>query len=381
MFSKIGSDMLLRCLFTFLCAVAVALIATPLVKKLACRVGAIDVPKDNRRMHKKPIPLWGGLAIYLGFLISVLIFCDLSKELIGILVGASFVVLLGAIDDRFVLDAKLKFLGQIVAAIIPVACGLRIDFISDFFHFAEGGQIVLSTLSIPLTIIWIVGLSNAVNLIDGLDGLACGVSTIASFSIFLIVVQLGDAATALVIAALAGACIGFLPYNFNPAKIFMGDSGALFLGFILGTVSISGNFKWFTFLNFGLPFIVLGLPIFDTAIAIIRRVIHGKKPWEADRGHIHHKLIDMGMSQKQAVAVLYAASAILGLSAILLTNSNTIKLIIMAVVIVISVAAAIRLYLAHERHLKEQHEQEMAAQNNSASQGNNAPASDAPESN
>lgn len=362
MFSKLSSDTLLRCLFTFLCAVGIALIATPLVKKLACRAGAIDVPKDARRMHKEPIPLWGGLAIYLAFLIAVLVNCHLSRQLIGILLGASLIVLLGAIDDRFVLDAKLKFLGQIVAAVIPVACGLRIDFISDFFHFAEGGQILLSSLSIPVTILWIVGLSNAVNLIDGLDGLACGVSTIASFSIFLIVVQLGDAATALIIAALAGACLGFLPYNFNPAKIFMGDSGALFLGFILGTVSISGNFKWFTFLNFGLPFLVLGLPIFDTLIAIIRRLIHGKKPWEADRGHIHHKLIDMGMSQKQAVAVLYAASAVLGLSAILLTNSNTIKLILMGIVILISAAAAIRLYLAHERHLKALHESENQGQ-------------------
>ena len=217
--------------------------------------------------------------------------------------------------------------------------------------------------------LWIVGLSNAVNFIDGLDGLACGVSTIASFSIFLIVVQLGDASTALLIAALAGACIGFLPYNFNPAKIFMGDSGALFLGFILATVSVSGNFKWFTLVNFGLPFLVLGLPIFDTAIAIIRRLIHGKKPWEADRGHIHHKLIDMGMSQKQAVAILYAISAILGLSAILLTNSNLIKILIMVLVILITLAAAVKLYITHERHLKEQLGQSAEKQDKPADPG------------
>ncbi len=361
MFTNISSGELLRSLFAFLCAAAIALAATPLVKKFACRVGAIDVPKDARRVHKKPIPLLGGIAIYLGFLISVLIFADLSLQLAGILIGASVIVLLGALDDRFVLDAKLKFVVQIVAAIIPVACGLRIEFISNFFNFAEGGKIWLSYLSAPLTVLWIVGLSNAVNFIDGLDGLACGVSTIASFSIFLIVVQLGDAATALLIAALAGACIGFLPYNFNPAKIFMGDSGALFLGFILATVSVSGNFKWFTLVNFGLPFLVLGLPIFDTAIAIIRRLIHGKKPWEADRGHIHHKLIDMGMSQKQAVAILYAVSAILGLSAILLTNSNLIKMMIMALVILIVLAVAVKLYLSHERHFKEQ--QAMSAEN------------------
>ena len=351
MFTHLSSKELLCALFAFLCATAVSLIATPLIKKMACKFGAIDVPKDARRIHKKPIPLWGGIAIFLGFILSVLIFSDLSTELIGILVGATIIVILGAVDDRFALDAKVKFLVQIVAAVIPIACGLRIEVFSNLFG-SDGSRIVLDVFSIPLTLIWIVGVCNAVNLIDGLDGLACGVSTIAALSTFLVVVQHDDAASALVIAALAGACIGFLPYNFNPAKIFMGDSGALFLGFILATVSISGNFKMHTLINFGLPFVVLGLPIFDTIFAILRRVLRGKKPWEADRGHIHHKLIDMGMSQKQAVAVLYAISALLGLSAVLLTNSNWVKIGVIAAVLVISAALAIKLYLAHERTVK-----------------------------
>ncbi len=353
MFTHLSSAELLRSLFAFLCAIAVALAATPLVKKLAFRFGAIDVPKDARRMHKKPIPLWGGIAIYLGFIVSVLIFVKPDLELAGILIGASLIVILGAVDDRYALDAKVKFLVQIVAAVIPIACGLRIEVLSNFFG-DDGSRIALSFLSIPLTLIWIVGVCNAVNLIDGLDGLACGVSTIAALSTFLVVVQHDDAVTAVVIAALAGACIGFLPYNFNPAKIFMGDSGALFLGFILATVSISGNFKMHTLINFGLPFVVLGLPIFDTVFAILRRVIHGKKPWEADRGHIHHKLIDMGMSQKQAVAVLYLISVVLGSSAVLLTNSNWIKILVMVGVLVISAAFAIKLYLQREAAAKKE---------------------------
>ncbi|MBQ4048938.1 MAG: undecaprenyl/decaprenyl-phosphate alpha-N-acetylglucosaminyl 1-phosphate transferase [Clostridia bacterium] len=357
MFTHLSSAELLRSLFAFLCAIAVALAATPLVKKLAFRLGAIDVPKDARRMHKKPIPLWGGIAIYLGFIVSVLVFVKPDLELTGILIGASLIVILGAVDDRYALDAKVKFLVQIVAAVIPIACGLRIEVLSNFFG-DDGSRIALSFLSIPLTLIWIVGVCNAVNLIDGLDGLACGVSTIAALSTFLVVVQHDDAVTAVVIAALAGACIGFLPYNFNPAKIFMGDSGALFLGFILATVSISGNFKMHTLINFGLPFVVLGLPIFDTVFAILRRVIHGKKPWEADRGHIHHKLIDMGMSQKQAVAVLYLISAVLGSSAVLLTNSNWIKILIMVGVLVISAAFAIKLYLLREAAAKKEQKEQ-----------------------
>lgn len=351
MFTHLTSSELLRSLFAFLCAIAVSLAATPLVKKLAFRFGAIDVPKDARRMHKKPIPLWGGIAIYLGFIVSVLIFVKPDLELAGILIGASLIVILGAVDDRYELNAKIKFLVQIAAAAIPIACGLRIEVLSNFFG-DDGSRIALSFLSIPLTLIWIVGVCNAVNLIDGLDGLACGVSTIAALSTFLVVIQHDNAVTAAVIAALAGACIGFLPYNFNPAKIFMGDSGALFLGFILATVSISGNFKMHTMINFGLPFIVLGLPIFDTTFAILRRVIHGKKPWEADRGHIHHKLIDRGMSQKQAVAVLYAISAVLGLSAVLLTNSNWTRIMIMGIVLFISVAFAIKLYVSRESAVK-----------------------------
>ena len=169
---------------------------------------------------------------------------------------------------------------------------------------------------------WIVGITNAVNLIDGLDGLACGVSTISSMTMLVIALTVAEPDVALLMAALAGGCIGFLPYNLNPAKIFMGDTGSTFLGFILATVSIEGLFKSYAIISFAVPFLMLGLPIFDTCFAILRRVSHGQSPMSPDRGHIHHRLIDMGFNQKQAVAVLYVISAILGLSAVVLTTTN-----------------------------------------------------------
>ncbi len=354
MLQHLSPDFLLHSLYAFLCAGILSCLATPLIRQLAIRWGAVDVPKDNRRMHRNAMPLWGGVAIWLGFTVSVLLFGQLDKEMVGIVIGAGLVMVTGMLDDRFDLPPLVKLVGQIIAAAVPVCLGLRIESFTNLFPWLDGDSIFLSISSIPLTIIWIVGLSNAVNLIDGLDGLACGVSSIASLSIFLIIIQIpgGSLATALLIAALAGACFGFLPFNFNPAKIFMGDSGALFLGYVLGAASITGMFKWYALVSFGLPFLVLGLPIFDTAVAIIRRLLRGQKPWQADRGHLHHRLIDMGLSQRQAVAVLYTASGVLGLSAVLLTESNWIKLIVMGAVICIAVALAIRSFVIHERHLK-----------------------------
>ena len=177
----------------------------------------------------------------------------------------------------------------------------------------------------PATVIWIVAITNAVNLIDGLDGLACGVSTISSMTLLVIALVVSEGNVAILMAALAGGCIGFLPYNLNPAKIFMGDTGSTFLGYILAVVSIQGLFKFYTIISFAVPFLMLGLPIFDTCFAFIRRIAHGQSPMHADRSHVHHRLIDMGFNQKQAVAVLYVISAILGLSAVVLTTSGPVK--------------------------------------------------------
>jgi len=282
-------------------AAVVAFITTPVVRSLAFKVGAVDVPRDNRRMHKHPIPRMGGLAIFFGFILSALIFIPLTTPLRGMLLGAVVIVILGIFDDIYALPAMPKFLIQILAALIAVLMGNRIDILSNPNIFSSDPYWVLGWLSIPISVIWIVGITNAVNLIDGLDGLACGVSTISSMTMLVIALTVAEPEVALLMAALSGGCIGFLPYNLNPAKIFMGDTGSTFLGFILAVVSIQGLFKSYAIISFAVPFLMLGLPIFDTCFAIFRRVSHGQSPMAPDRGHIHHRLIDMGFSQKQAV--------------------------------------------------------------------------------
>lgn len=327
---------------TIIAAFAVAAVLsyffTPPVKNFAHKVGAIDVPKDARRMHKKPIQRLGGLAIYGGFLCSILIFGQLDETMLCVLLGAAIIVALGIFDDVLALGAKLKFVVQIVAAAIPVCIGdLQIGLFTNLNPLSDTPFVHLGILAVPVTIIWIVGITNAVNLIDGLDGLAVGVSSIAAITMLAVALLTGNMPIAITMAALAGACIGFMPYNLNPAKIFMGDTGSTFLGYMLATVSIMGLFKFYAVISFAVPFLILGLPIFDTANAIIRRVAAGRSPMSPDRGHVHHKLIDMGFNQKQAVAILYAISATLGLTAVVLTSSGEVK----AIVLLLAVLAAI----------------------------------------
>ncbi|MGI6337166.1 MAG: MraY family glycosyltransferase [Eubacteriales bacterium] len=303
----------------FLVAGIVAFATTPLVKKFAYVVGAVDVPKDNRRMHKTPMPRLGGLAIFFGFLIAILLFGSMDRVMASILIGALIIVTLGIFDDILRLQSWIKFIVQCAAACVPVLYGgLRIEFFTSFNLFSGDRFLYLGYLSIPITIIWIVGMTNAVNFIDGLDGLAAGVSTIASLSLLAVSCITQNSYVAIVMACLTGACVGFLPYNLNPAKIFMGDTGALFLGFILATMSIQGLFKFYAVISFAVPFLILGLPLFDMIVSVLRRVLSGKSPMAADREHIHHKLIDMGFNQKQAVAILYGITIILGLIAVVL---------------------------------------------------------------
>lgn len=318
---------------------------TPVVKSFAKKVGAIDVPKDSRRMHSTPIPRLGGLAIFLGFLFSVLLFANIDPTLQGILLGAVVIVVLGMIDDIVPLNALLKFVVQIMAALIVVLYGnLRIDTFTNPNILSDSPYIHLGFWSIPITVLWIVAITNAVNLIDGLDGLAVGVSSIASLSLLIIAIILFEPNIALVMAALAGACIGFMPYNINPAKIFMGDTGSTFLGFILATISIQGLFKFYAVVSFAVPFLILGLPIFDTMFAIGRRVLSGKSPMSPDRGHVHHRLIDMGFNQKQSVTILYLMSGLLGLSAVVLTSSGEIKALFLVLAVILAIAIAYNIY-------------------------------------
>ena len=296
------------------CAALLSYVCTPLVRVLAFKVGAVDVPRDGRRMHSVPIPRIGGLAIFIGFALTILSFCEMNKFLAVMLFGALIIVVMGVLDDIFALNAWLKFAIQLAVAIFAVFEGVTIEFVS------LGEKMVsLGFWAYPITVIWIVGLTNSINLIDGLDGLACGVSAICSMSLFVVMLILGDFQSALVIAIVIGACIGFFPFNAHPAKIFMGDTGAQTLGYLLSLIAIEGVFKTHTVFSFLIPLSIFGLPLFDTLFAIIRRLIHGKSPFSSDRGHIHHRLIDMGFGQKKSTKILYSICGILGIAAVLLT--------------------------------------------------------------
>ncbi len=357
-----------------LCAFLVSLVTTPVVRSLAHKVGAVDVPKDNRRMHKVPIPRMGGLSIFFGFLLSALIFVPMTTALRSMLLGAVVIVVLGIFDDIYALPAKFKFVVQIVAALIAVMGGNVISSLSNPNILSDNPYWHLGFLSIPVTVLWIVAITNSVNLIDGLDGLACGVSTISSMTMLVIALSVADPEVALLMAALAGGCIGFLPYNLNPAKIFMGDTGSTFLGYILAVVSIQGLFKFYTIISFVVPFLMLGLPIFDTCFAFFRRIAHGQSPMAPDRSHIHHRLIDMGFSQKQAVAVLYIISAILGLTAVVLATSSALRAMILLIALCVAAGVAAKVFLhynAAKQQARTEHQPEEASSQSEDGNGTN----------
>ena len=343
-----GNALVAYVLIALLVAMVLSFLMTPVVKSFAYKVGAIDVPKDSRRMHKVPVPRLGGLAIFSGFMVSALLFVPLTSEMKSIMLGAVVIVVLGVIDDSMALPALLKFVVQILAALIPALNGVTIRVFTNPNVFSSDLYWKLGKLSLPLTVLWIVAVTNSVNLIDGLDGLANGVSTISATTMLVIALLLGETDVSLALAALVGACIGFMPYNLNPAKMFMGDTGATFLGYILATMSIQGLFKYYAVISFVVPFLILGLPIFDTTFAFFRRLAHGQSPMRADRGHIHHRLIDMGLNQKQAVATLYVISAILGLSAVVLTTGGEQRAILLFAALCIAGAVAARLVFPQE---------------------------------
>ena len=340
---NIDNQLIVCVMMALMAALIVSFLTTPVVKSFAYKVGAIDVPKDARRMHHVPIPRLGGLAIFIGFIVSILLFVDVRRDaqMQSILLGAVVIVVLGVVDDIMALPAMFKFVVQIAAALIPALNGVVIQAFSNPNIFSDNLYWVLGKLSSPFTVLWIVAITNSVNLIDGLDGLANGVSAISATTMLVIAILVSEGQVAVVMAALVGACVGFMPYNMNPAKMFMGDTGATFLGYILATMSIQGLFKYYAVISFVVPFLILGLPIFDTAFAFIRRIAHGQSPMHADRSHIHHRLIDMGLSQKQAVATLYVISAILGLSAVVLTTGGEEKaMLFFAALCIVAVVAA-----------------------------------------
>ena len=362
----------IKMLLAFAVSLLVAYVMTPPVKRFAEKVGAIDVPKDNRRVHDHPIPRMGGLAIFIGFVLSLIFFVPMSTKVLGLLVGSVIIAVMGGVDDIVSLNPWVKLAGQIVAALVAIRCGLVFDVISNPNIFAEETYIEIGWLSIPLTMLWIVGCTNAVNLIDGLDGLAVGVSAISSLTMLIVSLFVSEPVVSIILAALTGACLGFMPYNLNPAKIFMGDVGSQLLGFVLSTASIMGLFKLHAIITFFVPLLALALPLADTIFAFFRRILHGQSPFKADKGHFHHRLLAMGLNQKQVVAVLYGISAVLGLLAVLMAgDSMAVKIICLVAAFIISLAIWLKVFKNNpnlREHHAEEHKAETAAESNTSPQ-------------
>lgn len=356
----------------FVLSFITSFMATPYTIKIANKIGAVDVPKDQRRMRKKAMPKFGGPAVILGFLVAtiyLLITMSIEKnidlfnadnygiKLLGMLLA---IIVLEAVcirDDIKPIKPITKLIGQLVAAIIVVAFGIKIEHIEIPFLYSIG---LNEAFSIILTIGWIVGVTNAINLIDGLDGLSSGIAMISSISLLVIFALNSSPLIAIILAAtLAGAIIGFLPFNFSPAKTFIGDTGANFLGFSLAVISILGMAKTYTAAIIVLPVIILGLPIFDTLSAIIRRLIKGKSLkaiFEADKGHLHHRIVEKGFTQKKAVLILYGITAVCGICAIVLFESGVWKAVSFALIVTAIVMAGYKNFINNETDAKAKYE-------------------------
>ncbi|MEX3745367.1 MULTISPECIES: glycosyltransferase family 4 protein [Lysinibacillus] len=327
---------------SLIAAFIASILLTPLVKRLAFRIGAVDAP-NYRKVHARIMPRLGGLAIFLAFLIGIAIlypflinvlpYYTSEYSLLAIILGACIIVATGVIDDMREISAKAKMLGQLAAALIVIFVGgIQIDEVNLPFV----GELDFGLLSIPLTILWIVGITNAINLIDGLDGLAAGVSTIALMTLAVMAFIMGNMFVLAIAAILAAASIGFLFYNFHPAKIFMGDTGALFLGFMISVLALLG-FKNVTFVSLIIPIIILGVPISDTFFAIVRRVRMKKKWSDPDKSHLHHRLLDMGFTHRQTVLLIYGIAMMFGLAAVIFSMAKVWGAILLVAVILTAI--------------------------------------------
>jgi UDP-GlcNAc:undecaprenyl-phosphate GlcNAc-1-phosphate transferase len=300
-------------------ALLLVLLLTPIVRHMALRVNAVDHPND-RKIHSKVMPRMGGLSIFISFWITVLLTQKMTLGLWGFFSGSMLILIIGVLDDVKGVSPKLKLLFQVLAAICAMAAGIKVSFLTNIFF---GDVVILGWLSYPVTLLWIVGVTNAVNLIDGLDGLAAGISAIAALTIGIIAWMEGMPAMGTLALILAVAIVGFLRYNFYPAKIFMGDTGALFLGYALSILAMTGLTKTVTVISLFLPVVVLGIPILDTALAIVRRYLSHKPIFSADKDHLHHRLMAMGLSHRNTVLAIYGVSALLGASAVLISVLST----------------------------------------------------------
>jgi UDP-GlcNAc:undecaprenyl-phosphate GlcNAc-1-phosphate transferase len=318
--------------FTLVICFFASILLTPIVKKFAYKIGATDKP-NYRKVHLRIMPRLGGLAIFLSFIIGILIIKPVSEYHLPIIIGSIIIILTGMLDDVKEISAKWKLAGQIAAAaVVVIMGGLKVEFINLPF----GGQIDFGYLSFPITMIWIIGITNAINLIDGLDGLAGGVSTIALFSIAGMSIITGNIYVTAISLIVAASTVGFLFFNFHPAKIFMGDTGALFLGFMIAVLSLLG-YKGVTFVSLVIPVIVLGVPISDTFFAIIRRLVN-KQPLSApDKSHLHHCLLKSGFSHRQTVLLIYAMSSVFGLAAFIFSQATVWGSLIVILTLLIAI--------------------------------------------
>lgn len=306
-----------------LVAFVVAAAVTPAAIKIAPKIGAMDIPKDERRMHKKPMPRFGGIAIYLGIMAALAVFALKDKGITSVMTGCTLIYMLGLIDDLKDLKPLVKLCGQIVCATVVYIMGVRIEFITNYF--GPGNMAFGDVACFIITVLWLIAITNAVNLIDGLDGLAAGIAAISALCIGYVAYIHGQYVPTLAMMAIAGAALGFLPYNFNPAKIFMGDSGSELLGFSIAAVSILGTVKSATIVVVIIPALVLGLPIFDTVMAIFRRLAKHQSIGTADKEHLHHRIMKAGFGQKRAVMILYCISGIMGIVAVLYSRGLTVE--------------------------------------------------------
>ncbi len=338
-------------LFVIAVGAFVTLLLTPLVRALSVRLGLVDEP-GGRKVHTAAISRLGGVAIFIGFAAAIATealgehylgwggtLADGGRQMLGVLAGLALIFVVGVIDDIVTLNPGAKLLGQLAAAGIAISAGVRIDFVGNPFG---GGLIALGLLGIPVTLVYIVGFTNIINLIDGLDGLAAGVTSIAATSFLLLAAATNRLDAAALAAALIGACLGFLRYNFNPASIFMGDSGAMFLGFALAGISLLGVMKSAAAITLMVPLLIVGVPIFDTASAIVRRLRHKRPIQEADKGHIHHRLLHRGFDQRQTVLIIYVWSGALAVGGWAMRYAPTI--IKLATFVLLAVLSGVMAY-------------------------------------
>jgi len=294
-----------------LVAFAVVVLLTPAVGGMARRLGVVDVP-GGRRVNQLPVPRLGGLGLFLGVLVPALAFLHVGHETRGLLLGATVAVTVGIVDDFRGLPWYAKLGGQIAAAAVPAGFGVWIDRFTLPF---VGIHTLPSSVGIPLTIVWIVAIMNMVNFLDGLDGLAAGVTAIAGLTFSVIALSLGKVDAAILSAIVFGACVGFLRHNFYPARIFMGDSGALLLGYVLATTAVQGLLKTAATVALFFPLLVLAVPIVDTTFVVVRRLKHGESVFEADQAHLHHRFLRRGFSQRRAALTIWGWCASLAAGA------------------------------------------------------------------